>query len=80
MFFIGTLDYLFTQVPTSPGNKSSTVLHFLAESLSDRFAIVSHNQINVVLSAQQLVDCDRKNYGCTGGWPSIAWQYIETVG
>ena len=34
---------------------------FNAEALSDRFAIVSSNRINVVLSAQQLVDCNTVN-------------------
>lgn len=50
------------------------------ETLSDRFAIASHNQINVVLSAQQLVDCDTNNHGCTGGWPINAWNYMVKVG
>ena len=51
-----------------------------AEVLSDRFAIVSSNRINVVLSAQQLVDCNTVNYGCNGGWPLKAWQYMSEVG
>lgn len=48
---------------------------------------------NVVLSEQQLVDCDadcwnctanpsnpeRKNGGCAGGWPYWAFEYMETV-
>ena len=53
---------------------------FNAEVLSDRFAIVSSNRINVVLSAQQLVDCNTVNYGCNGGWPLKAWQYMSKVG
>ena len=55
-------------------------LNFFAEALSDRFAISSNNNINVVLSAQQLVDCDTVNDGCRGGWPIKAWQYMTQVG
>ncbi|RUA06762.1 MAG: hypothetical protein DSY43_01285 [Gammaproteobacteria bacterium] len=50
------------------------------ESLSDRFAIASRNRINVILSAQQLVDCDTDNTGCKGGWPINAWNYMVKVG
>lgn len=32
------------------------------------------------LSPQQLVDCDTKEKGCKGGWPSIAYNYISTNG
>lgn len=51
-----------------------------SEALSDRFAVVSSNRINVVLSAQQLVDCNTVNDGCNGGWPLKAWQYMSEVG
>ena len=70
-----------TQV-TLPSNfvaEPVCVVHF-AESLSDRFAIASQNRINVVLSAQQLVDCDKDNTGCDGGWPLKAWNYMKEVG
>ncbi len=29
------------------------------------------------LSEQQLVDCSSKNYGCNGGWPSRAMDYLK---
>lgn len=32
----------------------------------------------VPLSAQQLIDCDRANQGCAGGWPDYAWSYVTT--
>ncbi|KAK3750704.1 hypothetical protein QZH41_005744 [Actinostola sp. cb2023] len=51
-----------------------------SETLSDRFAIASRNRINVILSAQQLVDCDTDNTGCKGGWPINAWNYMVKVG
>jgi len=34
--------------------------------------------VNQYLSTQQLVDCNTTNYGCEGGWPSYAMQYLET--
>jgi KDEL-tailed cysteine endopeptidase len=32
------------------------------------------------LSVQQLIDCDTKEKGCKGGWPSIAYSYIKSNG
>ncbi|XP_057379758.1 uncharacterized protein LOC130702106 [Daphnia carinata] len=34
----------------------------------------------VVLSEQQLVDCDRSNGGCSGGWYVDAWNYTKRAG
>lgn len=31
----------------------------------------------VLLSEQQLVDCDKANGGCNGGWYTTAWKYLE---
>ena len=31
-------------------------------------------------SEQQLVDCSTANYGCNGGWQSVALQYIAKAG
>lgn len=55
-------------------------LLLFAEVLSDRLAIASRNAIDVILSAQQLVDCNKENYGCRGGWPIKAWQYMVDIG
>jgi len=33
-----------------------------------------------VLSAQDLVSCDRTDLGCNGGWLDNSWHYIENVG
>jgi len=40
------------------------------EALSDRFCI---NGKDVVLSPQDIVSCDYNNYGCDGGYLSLAW-------
>ncbi len=34
----------------------------------------------VSLSEQNLVDCSTSNYGCGGGWPSVAMEYIQKNG
>jgi C1A family cysteine protease len=33
-----------------------------------------------VLGPQQIVDCDTADYGCNGGWPYNAYQYIMSAG
>lgn len=55
-------------------------LLLFAEVLSDRLAIASGNVVDVILSAQQLVDCDKENDGCQGGWPIKAWHYMVDIG
>jgi cathepsin B len=51
------------------------------ETLSDRFCIASNGSINVVLSPESLVSCDWEgNFGCGGGIPQLAWEYMEWAG
>jgi len=51
------------------------------ESLSDRFCIESNNSINIILSPESLVACDWEgNFGCNGGVPQLAWEYMEWAG
>lgn len=50
------------------------------ESVSDRFAIDSNGSIDVILSPQQLVDCDKGDYGCGGGYLRHAFKYLEDSG
>jgi hypothetical protein len=33
-----------------------------------------------VLSPEQIVDCDTTCYGCGGGWPYLAYEYIQQAG
>lgn len=51
------------------------------EALSDRFAIATNLATNVTLSPQDLVSCDTdQNQGCNGGYPLVAWQYMQSTG
>lgn len=50
------------------------------EALSDRFAIASNGQFNVILSPEDMVSCDKSNYGCSGGHLDAAWDYLEKYG
>jgi cathepsin B len=51
-----------------------------SESLSDRFAISSNGNVNVVLSPEDMVSCDSSDYGCGGGYLENAWEYLENSG
>lgn len=48
------------------------------EALSDRICIAGGP--NVVLSPQHMVSCDKKNYGCQGGYLNYAWQFMVDPG
>ncbi|KAI9558063.1 hypothetical protein GHT06_014816 [Daphnia sinensis] len=43
------------------------------------FAQCKKGDVPIVLSEKQLVDCDRSNGGCQGGWYTDAWDYIKRV-
>lgn len=51
-----------------------------SEALSDRFCIASGKKVNVVLSPQDMVSCDKGNFGCDGGYLNKAWDYLEKSG
>jgi cathepsin B len=51
-----------------------------SEVLSDRFCIASKGQVNVVLSPEDLVECDKTDHGCQGGNPLFSWVYLKYYG
>jgi len=51
-----------------------------SETLSDRLCIASQGKINLVLSPQDLVSCDKSDYGCDGGYLDKSWQYLVNTG
>ena len=51
-----------------------------SEALSDRFCIASNGKTNVVLSPEDMVDCNMSNHGCNGGVLQFAWTYLTNVG
>jgi len=50
-----------------------------SEVLSDRYAI-RKNAPSPVLSAEDLVSCDKGDHGCSGGYLSHAWNYLTSTG
>jgi cathepsin B len=51
-----------------------------SEVLSDRFCIASQGEVNVVLSPQDMVSCDKSDLGCNGGYLDNSWNYLVNTG
>lgn len=51
-----------------------------SEAFSDRIAIATNGKVNVVLSPEDLVSCDKTDYGCGGGYMENAWVYLQNYG
>lgn len=51
-----------------------------SEALSDRFCIDSNGAIDVVLSPEDLVQCDSVDQGCNGGYLAVVWRHLQNVG
>eukprot|EP01086_Lenisia_limosa_P012786 TRINITY_DN41383_c0_g1_i1.p1 TRINITY_DN41383_c0_g1~~TRINITY_DN41383_c0_g1_i1.p1 ORF type:complete len:299 (+),score=114.58 TRINITY_DN41383_c0_g1_i1:2-898(+) len=52
-----------------------------SEVMSDRFCLASKGKVDVILSPQALVSCDKGvNQGCNGGIPHLAFDYVELRG
>merc|ERR1712093_795166 len=50
------------------------------EVLADELCFLSKGKVQMELSAQDLVSCDRTNMGCNGGMLGAAWIYMERSG
>lgn len=48
--------------------------------IADRACISGQTKGHVVMSPQQLVSCDKTNYGCSGGIPVLSWMYLKNKG
>jgi C1A family cysteine protease len=48
------------------------------ETIESVWALANHPLIT--LSEQQIVDCDKYDYGCDGGWPYNAYKYVHNAG
>jgi cathepsin B len=52
-----------------------------SEVLSDRFCIASNRSVDVVLSPQDLLSCEKLNLKCeVGSLPNWAWSFLESHG
>jgi cathepsin B len=47
------------------------------EALSDRFCKAG---VDVILSPEDLVECEKDQYACNGGYLNLAWSYMEKTG
>jgi Papain family cysteine protease len=50
------------------------------EAFSDRFSIKLGDNINVVLSPEDLISYDTNDYGYYGGYMGMAWEYLQDHG
>jgi len=48
------------------------------ETIESYWALGGHGL--ATLSPEQIVDCDTTCYGCNGGWPYLAYQYVQKNG
>lgn len=62
------------------GHCGSCWAHAASEVVSDRFCIHSEGKVNVTFSPQQLVDCDRLEMGCSGGFLTTPFLYYAVLG
>jgi cathepsin B len=51
-----------------------------SEVLGDRFCIATNGKINFPLSPQDMVSCDKSDYGCNGGYLNNEWAYMQNTG
>jgi len=51
-----------------------------SEVLSDRMCIATKGEVNKVLSPQDMVSCDKADFGCQGGYLDKLWDYMVETG
>lgn len=51
-----------------------------SEVLSDRFCLASKGSVDLVLSPEYMVDCDKSDYGCNGGYLDRSWNFLKNTG
>jgi len=47
-----------------------------AEDIESHRYLNNPKRLMLLLSPQQIVDCDTGNWGCSGGWPGTAFNYV----
>jgi cathepsin B len=62
------------------GNCGSCYAVSAADALTDRFCISQRGKFSELLSSQDIVSCDKSNFGCQGGYLNTVWKYMETAG
>lgn len=50
------------------------------EAIESAWIISGHANTTIDLSPQQIVDCDKTDKGCSGGWPETAMAYVHNAG
>lgn len=50
------------------------------EILSERFCIQTQGQQKLMLSVEDIIACDFDDWGCSGGYPDKAWDFMEGMG
>lgn len=76
-----TFDWRSKNVVTSPYNQQQCGdcwAFSVTEALESFWALAGHPLTS--LSMQQVTSCDHKDYGCGGGEPNTAWEYIINAG
>jgi cathepsin B len=54
--------------------------YIAVEILSERICIASNGTQKVMLSVNDILSCDEKDWGCSGGYPNGAWDYMADEG
>jgi len=70
----------FSSVANS-GNCTSSYALAAADTVALRYCIADNAKYSALqLSAQQILSCDKKSRGCTGGMADGVWAYIKRRG